>query len=185
MIHRTGLSQAANTGWTKRTVPFERLKIHKKRGQNLFEFWPRFVCYRVRLLRVRSVCLEVLVEGFAADAEFPGQAGLLLPRASPPPQLARLLGPECLPASTVGPAGPGQGDPFALAFPDRGPFELGEAPMTERIRFAMGESSPVKTRCSLRNSIHPSSSASAPATGGHPGSGRAGPCCARPAGTPE
>ena len=47
----------------------------------------------------------------------------------------------------------GQGDAFLLAFPDRERSNSAKAPMTESIRFAMGESSPVKTRCSLRNSI--------------------------------
>jgi len=46
----------------------------------------------------------------------------------------------------------GQGDAFALSLADQGALELGEGP-TDSIELAIGESSPVKTRPSFKNSM--------------------------------
>jgi hypothetical protein len=40
----------------------------------------------------------------------------------------------------------GLAEPSPLLLADQDPIEFGEAPMTESMRFAMGESSPVKSR---------------------------------------
>jgi hypothetical protein len=131
-----------------RHAPFSRSNSHAVRTK------PGHL--RARLMAVArgslAVCLEVLVEGFAA-AEVAGKAGLLLPRAGPLRQLAGLLGRECFPASAVGSACLGQGDPFLLASPITARSNSAKAPMTESNRFARGESSPVKVRFSLTNSI--------------------------------
>jgi Domain of unknown function (DUF4913) len=63
--------------------------------------------------RRSAVRSQVLVERFAADAEFTGDAGLLLSRAGPLPQLGRPGGRERFPAC----AGLGQGHPSRCRSP--------------------------------------------------------------------
>src|SRR4029453_4614942 len=46
-----------------------------------------------------------------------------------------------------------QRDPFPLSLMDQGPLELGKAPHHQNRGLAMVESSPVKARCSLTNSM--------------------------------
>ena len=95
---------------------------------------------------------QVLVDGLPADPVVPGKDGFRNTVAGALNQLGRPFRRESLFPAFVCAALLGQGDAFPLAFPDEGAFEFGEGTMTESMRLAMGESSPVKTRLSLTNS---------------------------------
>ena len=69
---------------------------------------------------------QVLIEGFAADAELAGQGGLGLSGLNALAQPVGLLGGEGLAAAAVGAAFFGQGDALALAFADEGALEFCE-----------------------------------------------------------
>lgn len=108
-------------------------------------FAGRFCC-------VGGVAAQVLVDGFAAEPVVGGELGLRGAGRRAGGQFGDLLRCQGALAPLVGATPLGQGDALALAFSDQGAFELGEGSMTESIRVAAGESSPVKTRCSSRNS---------------------------------
>ncbi len=70
----------------------------------------------------------------------------------------------------------GQGDALTLPLADQGALELSEGPITDSIRLAIGESSPVNTRPSFRNSdAHAALSQLLPSDAGHRGCGPADP----------
>lgn len=99
----------------------------------------------MRLMRLgRAVCPEVLVEHFAADAEFPGQVGLPLPPPAHRRSSPAFSGHECFPASAVDPKRFGQGDPFLLASTDPGPLEFGERPHDQEHQVRQRGSAPHK-----------------------------------------
>jgi hypothetical protein len=87
---------------------------------------------------------QVLVHRFSADAVIAGQDGFRNAAGGPLRQLGCPFRRENLLPPFVGAALLGQGDAFALSLPYEGPFEFSESPMTESMRFAMGESSPVR-----------------------------------------
>jgi hypothetical protein len=93
-----------------------------------------------------------LIQGFAADAEFTGQLRFLLARRDSPFQFGNLFTVQGFLSASVGSALLGERDAFALPLADQGPLELGER-AHDSIRFAIGESSPVKVRLSLTNSM--------------------------------
>ena len=125
---------------------------------------------------------EVLVEGFPADVELAGKLRLgLAGRRSLPQGSSLLIGQGFL-------CGPGtrhaawQGDALTLPLADQGALELSEGPITDSIRLAIGESSPVNTEALLQElDAHAAlESASVPSDAGHRGCGPADPCCAPP-----
>lgn len=68
-------------------------------------------------------------------------------------QLGNLFAVQRFLSSPVGTALLGQHDSLALAFADQCALELRKAPMTDSIKLAIGESSPVNASPSLTNSI--------------------------------
>ncbi|MDQ0618181.1 hypothetical protein QFZ33_002205 [Arthrobacter globiformis] len=95
---------------------------------------------------------QVLIHRFLADAGVSGEDGFGDAIGGPLDRLGRPFRREGLFPPFVDAALLGQGDAFPLPLPNQGAFDSAKAPMTESIRLAMGESSPVKTRLSLTNS---------------------------------
>lgn len=96
---------------------------------------------------------QVLIQGLPADTKFTCQLRFLFAGGGPLPQLGYLFWRQRFLAAPVGSALSGERDAFPLPLADQGPLEFGERPMTDSIRFAIGESSPVKVRLSLTNSM--------------------------------
>ena len=72
-----------------------------------------------------SVFPQVLVQGFAADAEVTGHQGFLVACRNSPFQLGNLFAVQRFLSSPVGTALLGQHDSLALTFADQGALELG------------------------------------------------------------
>ncbi len=102
---------------------------------------------------VSVVRAEVLVEGFPADVELAGKLRLGLAGRRSLPQGSSLLIGQGFLAAPVRATLLGQGDALTLPLADQGALELSEGPITDSIRLAIGESSPVNTRPSFRNSM--------------------------------
>lgn len=101
---------------------------------------------------LHSCLTEVLADGFPVDSVVTCKDDFRDAIAGGVDEFGRPLRCERLLPALVDAALLGQGNAFALAFPAQGPLEVGEGTHDGSIRFAMGESSPVKTGCSLRNS---------------------------------
>ena len=101
-------------------------------------------------LLIRS---QVLIQGFATDSEFTSQLGLLLASLDTLAQFGNTLRRQGFLPATVGPALLGERDALALPLGIKARSNSANAPITDSIRFAIGESSPVKVKCSLRNSM--------------------------------
>ena len=102
---------------------------------------------------------QVLIHRLPADAELPRQLGLGLPRRRALPQLGDAVLTQDAFATAVGAAGLGQGDALRWRSPINARSNSANAPITDSNSCAMGLSSPVNVRCSLRNSTRTAVSA--------------------------
>ncbi len=102
---------------------------------------------------------QVLIHRLPADAELPRQPGLRLPRRRALPQLGDAVLTQDAFATAVGAAGLGQGDALRWRSPINARSNSANAPITDSNSCAMGLSSPVNVRCSLRNSTRTAVSA--------------------------
>jgi hypothetical protein len=127
-------------------------------GTHSIELQRRWSHGSCRILRKPQLCgrltaLQILVKGLPANLKLPGDFCLADAHCNPRVQLHDGRGGEGLFAPLIGAPLLGQGDAFALTLMDQCPLELGKAPITDKRRLAIGESSPVKVSCSLTNSI--------------------------------